>query len=57
MKIIDLIPKIREICINHKKIVSFLYEETLISEGLDGEKVHSKKLTKKRIVVIKLKAK
>ena len=47
MKIIDLIPKVREICITNKNIVSLLYEEILISEGLDGEKVQSKKLTKK----------
>ena len=58
MKIIDLIPKVREICITNKDIVSLLYEEILISEGLDGEKVHSEKLTEKiRILVIKLKAK
>ena len=54
MKIIDLIPKVREICITNKDIVSLLYEEILISEGLDGEKVHSEKLTEKiRILVIK----
>ena len=58
MKIIDLIPKVREICITNKNIVSLLYDEILISKGLDGEKVHSEKLTEKiRIVVIKLKAK
>jgi len=27
--------------------VSLLYDEILISKGLDGEKVHSEKLTKK----------